>query len=134
MRGRVGRLTSPKQAFALSSPGTSRHTASMNLTERLAADIKSAMLARETETLGALRMLKSAIGYAEIERKTAPLSDGDFVVVVQKEVKKRKDSIDAFVQGNRPELADRERQEIAVLETFLPKALSPTELEEMVRS
>ena len=106
----------------------------MILQERLAQDIKAAMLARDADRLSALRMLKSAVGYAQIERKTENLADADFMALVQKEVKKRRDSVEQFEKGGRPELAAKEKQEIAVLETFLPKPLSPEELEALVRA
>ena len=106
----------------------------MSPQERLAAEIKSAMLARDAERLSALRMLKSAIGYAQIERKTGNLSDADFVAVVQKEVKKRRDSFEAFEKGGRPELAEKEKREILVLETFLPQPLSPGDLQQLIKA
>ena len=105
----------------------------MSLQERLGQEIKTAMLAKDAERLSALRMLKSTIGYILIEKKTEALSDTDFVSVVQKEVKKRRDSIEQFEKGGRPELATKERQEITVLESFLPQQLSPEELEKIVR-
>lgn len=105
----------------------------MTLQERLGQEIKSAMLAKDADRLGALRMLKSTIGYILIEKKTESLSDADFVSVVQKEVKKRRDSIEQFEKGGRPELAAKEKQEITVLENFLPQQLSAEELEKMVR-
>jgi uncharacterized protein YqeY len=100
----------------------------------LSQEIKTAMLAKDADRLSTLRLLKSAVGYAQIERKTESLSDADFIAVVQKEVKKRRDSIEQFDKGGRPELSDRERQEISVLEAFLPKALSAEELEQMVKA
>ena len=106
----------------------------MTQQERLAQEIKAAMLAKDADRLGTLRLLKSAIGYVLVERKTETLSDADFVALVQKEVKKRRDSIEQFEKGGRPELAEKERKEISVLETFLPKALSPEELEQLVKA
>jgi uncharacterized protein YqeY len=102
--------------------------------EDLAQEIKSAMLARDADRLSTLRLLKSAVGYAQIERKTEPLTAPDFVAVVQKEVKKRRDSIEQFEKGGRSELAEKEKKEILVLETFLPKPLSPEELETLVKA
>src|SRR3954469_10238368 len=102
--------------------------------ESLSQEIKTAMLARDADRLSTLRLLKSAVGYAQIERKTETLSDADFVSVVQKEIKKRRDSIEQFEKGGRPELVDREKQEVLVLETFLPKPLPPEELEAIVKS
>lgn len=106
----------------------------MALADRLQQEIKSAMLARDAERLGALRMLKSAVGYVQIEKKTEALSDSDFIAIVQREVKKRRDAAEQFTTGGRPELAAKENAEIAVLETFLPQPLSPEELESLVRS
>jgi Uncharacterized conserved protein len=106
----------------------------MTSQERLSQEIKSAMLSKDADRLSALRMLKSSVGYAQIERKTENLTEPDFVAVVQKEVKKRRDSIEQFEKGGRPELAEKEKKEITVLETFLPKALSPEELEQLVKA
>ena len=106
----------------------------MSLQERVSQEIKAAMLAKAADRLSALRMLKSAMGYAQIERKTENLPDADVVAIVQKEVKKRRDSVEQFEKGGRAELAAKEKEEIAVLEMFLPKALSPEELEKLVRA
>jgi uncharacterized protein YqeY len=105
----------------------------MTLQERLGQDIKAAMLAKDADRLNALRMLKSVIGYVLIEKKAETLSDADFVGIVQKEVKKRRDSIEQFEKGGRAELAAKEKQEITVLENFLPQPLSPEDLEKLVR-
>src|SRR6187551_530980 len=101
----------------------------MALAEQLQHEIKSAMVARDADRLNTLRMLKSAVGYVQIEKKTDALSDADFMAVVQREVKKRRDSVEQYTAGGRPELAARESAEISVLETFLPKPFSPEELE-----
>ena len=106
----------------------------MPLAEQLQSEIKTAMLARDAARLNALRMLKSAIGYVQIEKKTDALSDADFLAVVQREVKKRRDSAEQFTNGARPELAATENAEIAVLEIFLPKQLPAEELEALVRA
>ena len=106
----------------------------MSLHENLSADIKTAMLARDADRLGTLRMLKSTLGYVAIERKTDLLPDADFISVVQKEVKKRRDSIEQFEGGGRPELAAKEKIELAVLESYLPQALPPDELEALVKA
>ncbi|HKI70349.1 MAG TPA: GatB/YqeY domain-containing protein [Verrucomicrobiae bacterium] len=106
----------------------------MTLQERLSQEIKSAMQARDADRLGTFRLLKSAIGYTQIERKTDRLSDAEFVTVVQKEVKKRRDAVEQYEKGGRPELAEKERNEIVVLETFLPTPLSSEELETLVKT
>lgn len=106
----------------------------MTLQERLSQEIKAAMLAKDADRLSTLRLLKSVIGYMLVERKTETLSDADFVSVVQKEVKKRRDAIEQYEKGGRPELAAKEKTEIPVLEAFLPKALSAEELEQLVKA
>lgn len=106
----------------------------MRLLDRLTQEIKSAMLARDADRLSTLRLLKSAIGYVQIERKTDELSDSDVIAVIQKEIKKRRDSVEQYDKGGRPELAAREKQEITVLESFLPQPLSPDELEQLIRA
>jgi uncharacterized protein len=115
-------------------PRGRHHISPMTSPERLAQEIKAAILAKDAERLSALRMLKSAVGYVQLEKKTDNLSEPDFIGVVQKEVKKRRDSIEQFEKGGRPELADKEKKEITVLETFLPKPLSPEELEQLVKA
>jgi len=106
----------------------------MNLQERIGEEIKAAMLAKDADRLSTLRLLKSALGYVQIERKTENLSDADIVGLVQKEIKKRRDAIEQYEKGGRPELAAKEKREISVLETFLPKPLSPEELEQLVKA
>jgi uncharacterized protein YqeY len=106
----------------------------MNLGERIAQELKAAMLARDAERLGTLRLLKSALGYAQIEKKVETLPDDDVLVIVRKEVKKRHDAAEQFTAGGRPELAEKELREIKVLETFLPQALAPEQLEQLVRA
>jgi uncharacterized protein YqeY len=106
----------------------------MTLLERVSHEIKAAMLAKDANRLSTLRLLKSALGYAQIERKTESLSDAEVIGIVQKEVKKRRDSIEQYEKGGRPELAANELREIPVLESFLPQPLSPEELEQLVRA
>lgn len=106
----------------------------MPLLERLSQEIKAALLSKDADRLSTLRLLKSAIGYLQIERKTENLSDAEIVAVVQKEIKKRRDAIEQYEKGGRPELAGREKAEIPVLEAFLPQPLSPEELEQLVRN
>ena len=106
----------------------------MSLQERIQQDIKAAMLARDADKLGTLRLLKSALGYAQIEKQTDSLPDADVMAIIQREVKKRRDSAEQFTTGGRPELADKELKEIVVLETLLPKQLSAEELEQLVHA
>ena len=106
----------------------------MSWKARLSQELKTAMLAKEADRLSTLRLLKSAVGYAQLERKTDDLSDAEFVAVVQKEVKKRRDAIEQFEKGGRPELAEKEKREIQVLESFLPEPLSAAELEQLIKT
>jgi uncharacterized protein YqeY len=91
------------------------------------------MLARQTVRTGTLRMLKAALGYAQIEKKTETLPDADVMAVIQREAKKRRDAMDEFEKGGRAEMAANEKAELEVLSEFLPKALSAEELESLVR-
>ena len=106
----------------------------MTLLDRLAQELKSAMIAKDADRLSTLRLLKSAVGYAQIERGTENLTDAEVVVLIQKEVKKRRDAVEQYEKGGRPELASKEKQEITVLESFLPQALALDELEQLVRA
>lgn len=105
----------------------------MSVQQKISDALKAAMVARDTERTGALRMVKSAFGYAQIERKCDVLPDADAIAVLQKEAKKRRDAFDEFQKGGRSELAAREAAELKVIEEFLPKPLSPDELESLVR-
>src|SRR5213075_1830528 len=106
----------------------------MSLQARLSLELKTAMLAKDSDRLSTLRLLKSAIGYTQLERKTEELPDADFIAVVQKEIKKRRDAIEQYLKGGRPELAEKEKKEIPVLEAFLPQPLSPDELEQLIKT
>ena len=106
----------------------------MSLQDRISRELKEAMLAKDAEKLSTLRLLKSAVGYVQIEKKTDQLSDAEVTAVMQKESKKRRDSIEQYRNGGRPELAEKEARELAVLETFLPAPLLPEELEKLVRA
>jgi uncharacterized protein YqeY len=105
----------------------------MSLQARLSLELKSAMLSKDSDRLSTLRLLKSAIGYTQLERQTDTLSDADFIAVVQKELKKRRDSIEQYEKGGRLELAAKEQKEIPVLESFLPQPLSPADLEQLIK-
>jgi len=105
----------------------------MTLQETLTAELKAAMLSRNADRTATLRLIKSALGYVMIERKTEQLPDPDVTVVLQREAKRRRDACEEYERGGRPELAAKERAECAIIEEFLPKALSAEELESLVR-
>ena len=108
----------------------------MSLVAKIDADLKAAMLARDAETLSVLRMLKSAVKYAAIEKGGADSvpSDLEVLAVVRKEVKKREDSISSFTEGGRTEMAAKEKAEMEFLKTFLPAQLSPDKVEDLVKA
>ncbi|MEA3210133.1 MAG: uncharacterized protein QOE70_3190 [Chthoniobacter sp.] len=94
------------------------------------------MKARQAERLGVLRLLKSALKNAAIEKGGAEfaLSEGDALAIVRKELKKRQDSVESFTKGGRPELAAKEQAEAAILATYLPQAMTPEEVQALVAS
>jgi uncharacterized protein YqeY len=106
----------------------------MTFQERIDGDLKEAMKARETQRLGVVRMLKSALKNAAIEKYgvTGQLDDAEALAVVRKQVKQRQDSVEGFVKGGRPELAEQERQELEILSAYLPQQLGPEEITKLV--
>lgn len=106
----------------------------MTLTEQIDHDLKEAMKARDAFKLGVLRMVKAALKYGAIEQggASAMLSDADATSVLRKQVKQREDSVMSFEQGGRPEMAEKEKAEIAILKTYLPQGLSEQELHALV--
>lgn len=100
----------------------------MTLKDRITADMKDAMRAKDSARLSTIRLLLAAIKQREVdERKT--LSDADVVAVLDRMVKQRKDSIEQFEAGNRRDLADAERAELALLTTYMPQPLSDAEID-----
>lgn len=99
-----------------------------SLKERLDAELKNAMRAKNELSTSVLRMLKSAIRYKEVEPGGKPLDDAAVVQIVGTLIKQRRDSVEQFRAGARNDLADKEQQEIALLQAFLPQQLSPDEL------
>jgi len=107
----------------------------MTLQERVDSDLKDAMRAKDAGRLGVLRMLKSALKYAAIE-KSGPegeLDDAESTQVIRKQVKQRQDSIESFEKGGRAELAEKEQGEVEILNQYLPAAMNPDELARLVR-
>lgn len=95
----------------------------MTLKERITEDMKAAMRARESERLGTIRMLLAAIKQQEVDQRVE-LDDVAILATVGKLIKQRNDSVTAYTQGGRQDLADRENAEIAVLQAYLPEQLS----------
>jgi uncharacterized protein YqeY len=106
----------------------------MTLPERIDSDLKDAMRAKDAARLGVLRMLKSALKYSAIEKSAeGQLDDAEASQVIRKQVKQRHDSIEQFEKGGRPELAAKEREELLILNAYLPKGLEAEELGALVR-
>jgi len=106
----------------------------MTFQERIDSDLKEAMKARETARLGVLRMLKSALKNAAIEKygATGQLDDVEAMAVLRKQAKQRQDSIEGFEKGNRPELAQKEKEELEILSQYLPRQLGGEEIAKLV--
>lgn len=104
------------------------------LSEKITEDMKTAMRAKDTTALNTIRMLKSSIKNAAIEKggADAELDDAEVTNVVRKEVKKRQDSIEQYESAGRPELAEKEKEEIEILNRYLPEPLSEAEIEKIV--
>lgn len=108
----------------------------MTIVEQVDEKLKQAMRARDTATLGVLRMLKAAFKNAAIEKGGAdqPLDDAEATAIIRKQIKQREDSVASFEKGGRPEMAEKERAEIPVLEQFLPQPLSEAEIEILAKT
>src|ERR1043166_4379226 len=106
----------------------------MTLEQRVDSDLKEAMRAKDATKLGVLRMLKSALKYAAIAKSgaDAELSDVEAVQVIRKQAKQRQDSIESFEKAGRAELADKKKKERAILNSYLPQAMSSDELVKVV--
>ena len=100
----------------------------MSLKDRITEDMKAAMRARETDRLSTIRLLLAAIKQREVDERR-DLADADVLAVIEKSIKQRRDSIAQFEAAGRQELADREKAEIAVLEGYMPQALTDAEVE-----
>jgi uncharacterized protein YqeY len=107
----------------------------VNLSERVDSDLKTAMREKNATKLGVLRMLKAAFTNATIEKSGAQgeLSDADATQVIRKQVKQRQDSIESFEKGGRAELAAKEKEELSILRSYLPQAMSADEISKTVR-
>ena len=105
----------------------------MSLQAQIVDALKQSMIAKDADRTGTLRLIKAALGYAMIEKQVEALADADVLAVVQREAKKRKDAIDEYEKAGRPELAAKELAELKTISEFLPKQLSPEEVETLVR-
>ena len=106
----------------------------MILQDKIDHDLREAMRAKEAERLSVLRMIKSALMNAAIEKHGAggKLDDSDAIAVIRKQVKQRQDSITGFERGGRVELAEKEKREIQYISQYLPPPLSDAEIAQLV--
>ena len=103
----------------------------MSLTQKVNQDIVLAMKARDAERLSTLRMMKTALKNKEIDKR-APLTDAEAGQILATLVKQRRESIEQFTKGNRPELAAKEAAEIPIIESYMPKAAEEAEVRAIV--
>lgn len=108
----------------------------MSLLKKIETDLMDAMRSKDAEKLSVLRMLKSSVKYAAIEKGGADAvpTDADVVTVVRKEIKKQNDSIESYEKAQRADLAEKEKKEAAILEAYLPAGLSAQEMEDLVKA
>jgi uncharacterized protein YqeY len=113
----------------------------MSIKDQVTADLTAAMKARDDEKKDALRLLKAAIQRMEIDRTDhknpnygKPITEDDYLGVVQKEIKQRRDSIEQYEKGGRTDLADKERVELKYFEGYLPQQLGREEIAAAVQS
>ena len=105
----------------------------MSLKDQVTEDMKNAMRARDSERLGTIRLLLAAAKQKEVDERVV-LDDAAMVAIVDKLIKQRKDSVTAFTQANRMDLAGKESAEIRVLEAYLPQRLSAQEVTAAVQA
>jgi len=107
--------------------------AAMPFGERIQKDLIEAMKAKDELRLSVLRMMKTALKNKEVE-KIRPLEDAEALQVLQTLVRQRRESIEQFTRGGRNDLAEKEMKEIAIIETYLPAAPTPAELEQAIEA
>jgi hypothetical protein len=102
--------------------------------DKLQADLKTVMLARDSFTTDVVKSLKSAILYEEVAKgkREEGLSEDEILAVIKKESKKRQDSIDMYTQGGNKDLADKESKEKAIIDTYLPAQLSEDQINQLI--
>jgi uncharacterized protein YqeY len=105
----------------------------VTLKERITEDMKSAMRASDKERLSTIRMVQAAIKQREVDERIA-LDDSQVLAVLEKMVKQRRESIAAFEQGGRADLADKEKAEILILSAYLPEQLTEAEVDALIQA
>jgi uncharacterized protein YqeY len=103
----------------------------MELKARITEDMKNAMRAKDSARLSAIRLLLSAMKQREVDERIE-LSDADVLAIIEKMLKQRRDSIEQFQKGNRPDLVEKEQFEVSVLQGYMPAAMSSAEIDAAV--
>ncbi|MBI5686425.1 MAG: GatB/YqeY domain-containing protein [Verrucomicrobia bacterium] len=104
------------------------------LFDKIQADLKQAMLSKDALRTSVLRLLVSAARYYQEEKSLKALADEDILQVLKRQVKQRRDSIESFAAANRSDMAEKERQELAILEGYLPQQMSEAEITALVKA
>jgi uncharacterized protein YqeY len=104
----------------------------MSVSEKIAADYKDALKAGDRNKVSVLRMIKSSMKYKEIEKK-APLTDEEVQAILMSSVKRAKESIEQFSKAGREDLVSKEREEMLVVQEYLPKQLGEDEVRKIVK-
>ena len=105
-----------------------------SLKARILEDVKDAMRARDKARLGTLRMVTAAIKQQEVDRRTSSLDDAAVVAVLEKMLKQRRESVRQYEGAGREDLASGEREEMAVIERYMPQALDAAEIEAIIEA
>lgn len=100
---------------------------------RISEDMKAAMRSQEKERLGTIRLILSALKQREVDERIT-LTDEQIITILDKMIKQRRESIGQYEAGNRPELADKEKEEIRLIQEYLPTQLSPEELDSLIQA
>lgn len=106
----------------------------MALEERIDAELKEALKAKDGICVSTLRMLKAGMHNLAIDKRVEKLEDKDVISIVAKQIKQHHDSIEGFEKGNRQDLVDKEKAELAILEVYMPKQLSADELKALIKT
>jgi len=109
------------------------NTSKPDLKDRIQADLYQAMRNRDKIRISVLRMLRSSIGYEEIETK-AELKDGSVIDIISRQVRQRRESINIYREGGRNDLVDKESEELSILQEYLPLQLTTEELTNLARA
>ncbi len=105
----------------------------MSISEKIGTDIITAMKAHEEHRLTTLRMVKSALRSKEIDKRE-PLTDAEQIAVLSTLLKQRRESVESFTKGNRPELAAKEQAEITMIEAYMPQSAGEDQIREIVQT